>query len=73
MLILLVLSVLALPVLLVINRGGPLTRPQVALVEITGFLADAASDSVWDGTSTSARDVVNHLRTAQESPRYAAV
>jgi len=71
--ILLLLSILALPVLVVVSRGAAPARPQVALIEITGFLEDAAGESLWSGTSTGARDVVDHLRTAQENPRFAAV
>jgi len=70
---LLLLSILVLPVLLSLGQDRGPARPRVALIEITGTIADTAADSVWTDTGTGARDVIEYLRTAQEDPRFAAV
>jgi len=72
LLILLVVSVLVLPLLLVVGRGPVPARPQVALIEITGVIGEHSADSALGQTATGAREVVEHLRTVQENPRFAA-
>lgn len=73
LLVLLVLSVLALPVLVTLGRESGPARPQVALIDITGIITETSSDSRFSGAETGARDVIQHLRTVQDNPRFAAV
>lgn len=73
LLVLLVVSVLVLPLLLVLGHERVPEKPRVALIEITGTIADSSSASPWSDLSTGAREVIEHLRTAQEDPRFAAV
>ena len=73
LLVLLVVSVLVLPLLLVLGQDRGPARPRVALIEIAGTIADSWSDSPWSGLGTGAREVIEHLRTAQEDQRFIAV
>jgi len=72
-LVLLAISIVALPLVIFRGQERAPARPRVALIEITGTIDETSASSPWSEPALGARDVIGYLRTVQDDPRYAAV